>query len=166
MVTSSLDKALTIISYEVVTCVIGDETFKKFIPQEHCGQVLQQAVVLCVDYVIYVLSSETDLLYICVVQVPANVRDVCLLVMLESLGVVIGWAHSSPRNIPPEADTKEHCVLSERLPFWNNGQELSEGNGSVSSSKAVLNTEHKIFFPRRKKTLAEQLNTVHYCALQ
>lgn len=46
---SSLDPAMHNASIDVVSCVVRDDNFKKLIPQQHCGQILQHALLLAVD---------------------------------------------------------------------------------------------------------------------
>ena len=59
---TSLDRALQCATMEIICCNVGDNTFRKYIPAEHMGQVLHQMIVLSVNYVIYVSASEAGIM--------------------------------------------------------------------------------------------------------
>lgn len=75
--TSSLSVFLTSSFQDVIMCTVGDETFVTAVPLIQCVQLLQKAIFLGVDYVIYVTSSETVILFICVVKVPPSMQFLC-----------------------------------------------------------------------------------------
>lgn len=70
---SGLGRAITNASKDVISCVVGDDRVKVLIPQHHVGQVPQRALVLALNHVIFVSSSKTGLLYVCVVNVTMKI---------------------------------------------------------------------------------------------
>lgn len=59
---SSLDKAHRHLSPDFSYCTMGDSNFVRLIPQNHCGQLLQQSVFLQLQYVVYVAASNTGII--------------------------------------------------------------------------------------------------------
>lgn len=78
LTSSALDKTLHNADEHLITCTVVKDNLRDIIPSEHCGQVLHQAVVLQVQYVVYVAASETGILYTSVVFVPSTVSTVCV----------------------------------------------------------------------------------------
>ena len=60
--TSSLDRGVGRATVDIVFCTVGDDQFKKYIPKEHIGQMIQQMIVLCLNYVIYISAAEVGLM--------------------------------------------------------------------------------------------------------
>lgn len=86
-------------------------------PKIHRERFLQQALVMDVEYVIYVLGSETNVLFICVVNVPARVQMQYLSVLWSVVRPFVKCAH---RNQIMSSDIESNVkrTLSERLSFW------------------------------------------------
>lgn len=61
VVTSSLHASHRNGTDTVLSCVVEDETFKKYVPPEYMAQVLQQMLVARMEYCAYVSASETGL---------------------------------------------------------------------------------------------------------
>lgn len=95
-------------------------------------------------------SSETALLYDCVVHVPVLVRDECLQVLVDCLESVVGWAHSDIQTIPSWASREERRIMSERLPFWSRVNTHDKENGPLPPTKLF---EHKAqsFYSKTKR---------------
>lgn len=115
---SSLDIALGNASQDVVYCYVGDDEFVKRIPLGHVGQLLQQALVLDVNFVVYVASSETGILFICIALIPASVRQICRTTLIDYAKDIVSWAHSDDATPPTELDANGKRLVSEKIPFW------------------------------------------------
>lgn len=70
---SSLDRALQNASEDEMIATVGDGNFVKTILHDHSDQIRQQALVLLIHYIIYVSASETDIIFICVINVPQSI---------------------------------------------------------------------------------------------
>lgn len=61
-------------SYQIIQMgskyVIGDTVFTQTISKVYNGQLLQQALVLDINYVVYVSASETSIIFTCVIYIP------------------------------------------------------------------------------------------------
>lgn len=64
---SSVDRSLTKSSQKALNGVIGHTKFAQMDLKQHAGQLVQQATVENVDYVVYVSASENTIIYIIVV---------------------------------------------------------------------------------------------------
>lgn len=115
---SSLYVALSIASTDVMYCRVGDNAFVRQIPLNHFGQLLQHSLVVNAYFVIYVSASETGILFICVVQMYAAVRQLCSAVLVENAKNIVSWAHSADAIPPTERDPSGKQLVLEKLPFW------------------------------------------------
>ena len=59
----SLNTALEQAAGDAVFCEVGDETFRKYIPESHTAQVLHQMMILDVNVAICLAAEETRILY-------------------------------------------------------------------------------------------------------
>lgn len=62
---SSLDCSVSNAFADVVCCEFGSEKFRKYIPEQHMEQKIQQMYVVGTNYCVYVSASETGLLLRC-----------------------------------------------------------------------------------------------------
>ncbi|PXF43106.1 hypothetical protein BWQ96_07140 [Gracilariopsis chorda] len=117
---SSLDRALGLATADLVTCEVGDQSFRRYIPAEHIGQILHQMLVLAVNYVIYVSCSESGIMYTVLVHCNNSVLDTCLSALNAIALPVVSWAHQpGPLQIPSFSDTETTKVLQSRFQFWS-----------------------------------------------
>ncbi|PXF43989.1 hypothetical protein BWQ96_06222 [Gracilariopsis chorda] len=117
---SSLDRALGLATADLVTCEVGDQSFRRYIPAEHIGQILHQMLVLAVKYVIYVSCSESGIMYTVLVHCNNSVLDTCLSALNAIALPVVSWAHQpGPLQIPSFSDTETTKVLQSRFQFWS-----------------------------------------------
>lgn len=54
---------LSLSTSNMIYCTVGDANFKNFNPVEHFGQLMQQMVVMDVDFSLYVRSGDCGVLY-------------------------------------------------------------------------------------------------------
>lgn len=78
-------------------CVVGDSLFVRTITNVHSGQILRQALVLDIDFVIYVLSRENSIAFTCVIYIPTELRSRCLSVLRFLDGSLVHWDHTNDR---------------------------------------------------------------------
>lgn len=64
----TLGQSMEFTSADPVSCEVGDTRFRQLVPTEHTSQLLHQATVLKLSYVLYVCASETEILYIVVAK--------------------------------------------------------------------------------------------------
>lgn len=76
------------------SCKVGDPIWWKAVPYVYRGQVIQQAVVLDLDYVVFIIASTTGLIYCCCVEVPEQVRQ-DYATALANYDCLVSWAHES-----------------------------------------------------------------------
>lgn len=115
---SSLDRAVSRASMDVKTCEGGDAEFRNLVPREHCGQVLQQAIVLCAQYAVYVCAGETGNFFAAVNKAPRFLARQCLLAIRLGAEPAVSWAHDSNINVPAFADSASSRVIQQPLTFW------------------------------------------------
>lgn len=142
---SSLERSLSNTTMDVKTCVVGDADFQNLIPREHCGQILQHAVVLSAEYVVYIAAGETGILYAAVVKVPTAVSEQCLVTL--NLGAVqaVSWAHCSDASAPAFADSDSRRVIQERLSFWKVVNTCVKENGPLPPLKLFKHGSQSLY---------------------
>lgn len=121
-------------SGEIENCVVGDSLFVQTIPKVHSGQLLQQALVLGIDFVIYVSASETSIIFICVIYIPTELRSQCPSVLRSLAGSLVRWADTND-SIPNDIDSDVKRTLTERLPFWRLVNSYVHSHGSFPPLK-------------------------------
>lgn len=67
---SPVEGTLPLISTDLVFCSIGDDKSCSIIPREHLMQVIQQATVLNSSFAMYIVASETGMMYTVVSRIP------------------------------------------------------------------------------------------------
>lgn len=105
---SSLDRALGRATVDVICCSVGDNVFIEYIPKEHVGQILQQTIVLSVNYVLYVWAAEVGILFIAVVYCDRCILDVCVDALNRRARCTVSWAHEEDCNLPTFVDRDSH----------------------------------------------------------
>ena len=115
---SSLSRALNLATADVVTCCVGDAKFRRYVPDQHVGQVIHQMVVLSVNFVIYVSAAEAGTIYTCVVYSSADNVEKCYKAFTDVVLATVSWAHEQDRQPPSFSDTTTRRALKPRLPFW------------------------------------------------
>lgn len=76
-------------SSNVHTCSVAEKKFLQLILREHCGLLIQKAMVLHVSYVVYVSASETSLIYVVVFFFPTEFVSHCREVLWKAGGKVV-----------------------------------------------------------------------------
>jgi hypothetical protein len=61
---SSLERSVQLATIDVKVCRVGDESFRRLVPEKHVGQLLHQIMVLKINHVLYVSASETGITFI------------------------------------------------------------------------------------------------------
>ena len=115
---ASMDRALALATVDTVTCTVGDQGFREYIPECHMGQILHQLVVLSVNYVIYVSAGEAGIMYIVVVHCSDAVRELCKSALDRIAKPAVFWAYEENPQVPPFADPASAVTLRGRLSFW------------------------------------------------
>ena len=108
-------------------CQFGDNTFKTLVwDPEYRTQLLHHATVVNLDYVLFVVASETTIRYATLVYIPEEKRDTYRGILREIYERSLKWAHFPLGNdplspIPPFREsvvsTKSYPVSKEALCF-------------------------------------------------
>lgn len=114
---SSLDRALGRATVDIITCTVGDATFREYVPEEHTGQLLHQMLVLSVNYVIYVSAAEVGIMYIVVMKCSDETLDVCRTALRNNTDAAVSWAHRDDPAPPQFADRESRRTIAERQSF-------------------------------------------------
>lgn len=146
---SSLDVTHRHASLDVIYCRIGDHEFVRRIPLKHCGQLLQQSLVLDVDYFVYVAASETSILFICVIYIPSYVRRQSLSVLVDYAKCLVSWVHEENGTPPPELDPAGKRLVGQKLPFWRLVNKHVVTNGPLPPLK-LFRHGSQTFYSRTK----------------
>ncbi len=93
---------------EFIKCTAGrgDDTWFDVVPREYRGQLIQQAAVLNMDYVILVVATEMEILYKVLITVPDEVREIYLSALSRfSEGCIkpLLTSRDIPQDFDPEA---------------------------------------------------------------
>lgn len=104
------------------SCRVGDDVWWRAVPPANRAQVLQQATVLGVDYVLFVTASTRTLVYCCLVHVPAVARETYK-EALAKWDHLMEWAHSSlgdskPPAVPNAFNDLDRTILASHLRMW------------------------------------------------
>lgn len=115
---SSVDRLIDLVSPEVIFCELGDETFSKWVPEHHIGQLLDQMVVVSLKYALYVAAGENGLAFILVVHASDNLLAMCLTRLRDACCDVIDWLHSDSVHFPSFVGRELRTVIQSRLQLW------------------------------------------------
>jgi transposase-like protein len=115
---SSLSKNLGCLSADPVVCHVGDDSFRKHVPEIHVGQILQQMLVLGVIHVVYVAASETGIIYIVIAKCDSEILETCKLVLTRDAELPVSWAHADVVSVPDFADRRTLKLIRSRIDFW------------------------------------------------
>lgn len=74
----TLEKRLIHSSVGVKVCTVEDADYFNLVPRQHCGQLLHQAAVLQVQFIVHVSASDTVGIYCAVWKVPQFFSSRCL----------------------------------------------------------------------------------------
>lgn len=110
-------------------CTVSDDRWWRAVPQENRGQVIQQAAVLGLDWVLFVVATEKELIMECLVHVPTAARN-AYMNALAKWRHLMSWAldslHTSgPPPVPPRVIDGEEVfseedayILSTHIRLW------------------------------------------------
>ena len=110
-------------------CTVGSALWYEAIPSEHRGQLLHQALVLNVKYVLFVLARSRSIIYVAVVKVtPQQLR-----LYHESLDQyvhLLQWAHQG--TLPPtELPQELRQMAISHTPLWKAVKKKVNANGPM-----------------------------------
>lgn len=86
----------------------NSQQLRPIVPNAHVCQLLHQCVVLCVNLVLYVCTSEISILYCLVIYVPVYLMTMARLRIWLSIGTSVEWCHESTNTV----------LSSHTTPFW------------------------------------------------
>jgi hypothetical protein len=115
---SSLSSAVSNAAADVITCDLGDATFREHMPEAHMAQVIQQMIVLSTSFALYESASETGVMFILVIRGSVHCLDVWKRSLLSSAAPLAEWAHTSATATAPEfADVGAKALLESGVKF-------------------------------------------------
>lgn len=115
---TTLGEVMILATPDLVYCELGDDDFRKYVPKAHMGQVLHQAVVLKLQFILYVNAAETGLLYCVLIRCPMYVIERCEHVMRDLVGPLVAWAYERSPTIPQFVAPEQQAQLKARHKFW------------------------------------------------
>lgn len=89
----SLDRALKTASVNVRTCIVRDKVYRNCVPSEHIGHFMPQMVIISVNFVVYVSTTEGGIIYYLVPKLPYSVLQECKDSQIRGAESVISWSH-------------------------------------------------------------------------
>lgn len=78
-----------------VHCTVGDENFRKYIPEGHIDQLLHQLLVTGLRHGIYVAATETSIQYTVIAFCPEDIIIACKRALVSTATDVLAWTHAS-----------------------------------------------------------------------
>jgi hypothetical protein len=136
-------------------CKVGDDRYWEAVPTEYRGQIIQQAAVLDLDWVVYACACKAQLRYVCFVNVPIEARKT----YSESLtkwSHLIDWAHKSidedgPPPEPPQAfSPADRELLSSRFRLWRAIQKRMKKDGHVLYPVYIFKSWAQVMYNKMK----------------
>lgn len=100
----------------LVLCKFGDDKFKKCIPTEHGGQVIQQMIVLNLNVSVCVRASNCTVLYIVIIQSNETLLNDLPVQLRAGAKPVAGCVHQSS-TVPQFYLSDDKRKVLHRLPF-------------------------------------------------
>lgn len=138
-----------------IVCKVGDDTYWNAVPTEYRGQIIQQAAVLDLDWVVYACACKAQLRYFCFINVPIDVRK-AYNESLTKWSHLIDWAHDSihidgPPPEPPQAfsDT-DRVLISSRFRLWRAIQKRIKRDGSVLYPVYIFKSWAQVMYNKMK----------------
>jgi hypothetical protein len=115
---SSFERSVQLASIDVKICRVGDESFRRMVPEEHVGQLQHQMLVLKINHVMYVSASETGIAFIVLAYCNSRVLRICESVLDQTLKDCVECAHEQDPVIPDIQDAELRKAIGNRLKFW------------------------------------------------
>lgn len=109
---------LSLATATTIYCKVGDSSFVKYVAKEHTGQVMQQMMVLNVNFCIYVRAAECGVVYKVIVYCPSHTLDVALDILRSMVRPLLQWVSATPFSLPPFVGDDHKQEILSRLPFW------------------------------------------------
>lgn len=85
---------------DMIYCNIGEDNFKKYIPDEHVGQIMHQMVVLDFHFSLYVRAAECFVLYKVLVYSSSVQLEAALGIMKITGRTLLQWVHNGEEHGP------------------------------------------------------------------
>lgn len=126
---NTLGTSIVLTSAEALFCDLGDEVCHKYVATEHLAQVVQQVTVLGAQFAVYIMASETGVLYTVVMRVSDAMKVVCLETLKRVSDPVVTWAQMADGSIPYFAPRGCFDILRSRWSFWKVVNEHVKANG-------------------------------------
>ena len=142
---SSLGRAVSLMSADVLFCDIGDEMFQKYVPREHMAQVIHQIFVLGFRIAVYVVSAETLILYTVVIRCSQTMLWACENVLISTAGPIVRWAYEDSVSIPGFVATERRPTVSSRNSFWRTIDYHVKGRGSFVPHKLFKHASQSFY---------------------
>jgi hypothetical protein len=146
---SSLDRAISHATADVIICDVGDSAFRDCVPEAHMGQLLQQMYVIGASHAIYLSASETGILYITIARASRQILDTCAAALTSVGRTVVSWAHESTdtpsSTIPAFADAGTAAILKSRIHFWKVVDEYLIRKGPLPPIKVFKHGTQSIY---------------------
>ena len=121
-------------------CIVGEGKWWRAVPRENRGQVIQQAAVLQLDHVLFVVATSTQIVMQCLVEVPLTAQNTYLNA-LAKWSHLMDWAHeylhtTGPPPEPPQSiggedafSEKDAYILSTHTRVWRAIRKMINSNG-------------------------------------
>ena len=126
---SSLDRAVSLTSADVLFCDVGDETFQNYVPREHMDQVIRQLFVLRFKFAVYVDATETRILYTVVIRCSQTLLWAFEIVLISNVGFIVRWAYEDSVSVPGFVPGERRPTVSSRHSFWRTIEDHLKGRG-------------------------------------
>ena len=111
--------ASTASSTTPILCSFGDYRCCDLVPEEHRGQLLFNAWIMNVRWVLYVSAFEDGIGYMVLIELKDADVDTCQRVLHRDCDGLLEWAHTDAEPVIPPWCTREHrSVLKSYLPLW------------------------------------------------
>lgn len=115
---TTLGGTIHLSSSDVIFCDLGDNICHQYIPPDHLSEIVVQVTVLNLTFALYVVASETGVLFVVVLRVNASQRNVSLMAIKNIAEPLVSWAHRKDLETPPFVTVEKRDVVDTKLQFW------------------------------------------------
>ena len=116
---TNMQQLTSLATKDLVVMDYTNDDIKKYIPEEHLGQIIHQAITANVSACIYVAASESQAIYTIAVMFDEEIITEVASFVDHFAKAAISWAHDGDAHVPLDkyGDDVEDLLL-ERVPFW------------------------------------------------
>ena len=116
--TCTLGASASLSFYTQVSAPFAMLLSKKYMSKEHMGQMLQQLLVLSMQYCVFVMPGKPGIFDTVIIRCPDIVDITCRSALISTVEPIVLWAHENNPTVPNFTSNDKKKTVSTRPKLW------------------------------------------------